>query len=89
MLITAGSLICLFFCLVVYIINESEGSLYILHLVVGDLCCIYCLLDFSYVHCKKKIEELNRDLDQLFDRQNKLLERISVLTHSNNNDESP
>ena len=30
--------------------------------------------------CKKKIDQVTRDLDELFDRQNRLVERIAALT---------
>ena len=79
-LITVSTLTCLLAFLIIGL-NGSEKCVYDFCLSVSLLCLtyiIYWLL--SYIYCKKKTEELTVDLDNLFARQEELIERLRLLS---------
>ena len=72
---TVSTLFCLGVFLVIYAINESEKYLLGLCFVVSILCCVYLTYWLlSYI---------TKDLDELFERQGKLIERLSGLSYRN------
>ena len=77
---TVPTLLAFAFLLVVSIINEPGICLYNICLCLGCLCVIYFgyWLLFKIFH-KKEVDQITKDLDELFDRQNRLLGRISKL----------
>ena len=80
LIITVSTLTSLFVFLIISL-NGSEECLYGLCLDVSLLCftyIVYWLL--SYIYCKKKTEELTVDLDNLFARQEYLIERLRLLS---------
>ena len=77
---TVITLFCLGVLLLFYVLNESERCLPGPRFSVSLLCSIYVVYWLlSYIYCKKKAEEITKEFDQLFVRQNRLLERIASL----------
>ena len=67
--------------LVIYIINEPANCFYSVLVGISYLCWVYLAYwTISYSFVKKKIDQVTKDLDGLFDQQNRLLERISALS---------
>ena len=78
---TVGTLLSFSFILVIYAINE-QGNACIACVSVSAACAAFILLIRFYLmfFVKKKIDQVTRDLDELFDQQNRLVERIATLT---------
>ena len=77
-IINVSILVCLFVFLMKSI-NETEECLFGFCFGVSYLCGIYfahwlC----SYIYCRKKVDEVTKDLDKLFEKQEFLSKKYSV-----------
>ena len=69
-------------------INGSEDCLLSLCFCVGLFCCIYVAYWLiSYFYCKQKVNEITADMDKLFLRQEKLIEKLANLSQLQNEQE--
>ena len=85
LLTTVSALLSFGVVLVIYAINETAKCFYSVFVGISYLCCVYLAYWVkAYLLVKKKFDEVTRDLDGLFDRQNRLLERIAALSSEKN-----